>query len=311
MSPHTQQKIIPFILVGVALVACSPSVSVSTPAIPVTAAVIPYRTSTPAQIPSSDFGSEANLPTPTPATYVVAEGDTFFDIAARLGISQDALIAANPGIAPRLLTPGTILVLPQSGGTAAPVIPTPTPVALVVAEPDCYSTAAGELWCLVSVENTLSVNVENLTAAVRLLAADGKVIATLEATAPINLLARGESMPLVAYTSDPPEGWVAARSQLLTAFALDDDTNYYLPASLQAASIDLSANGLAATVQGSVEVQGGEAQTIWVLAVAYDESGNIVGFRRWESEGKTEFDFTVYSLGPEMADVKLLVEARP
>jgi hypothetical protein len=46
--------------------------------------------------------------------------------------------------------------------------------------------------------------------------------------------------------------------------------------------------------------------------VAYGEDGQVVGFRRWESAGdEDEFEFWVYSLGPEIARVELLVEARP
>lgn len=241
----------------------------------------------------------------------MVEGDTFFTIAARFEIDLDALMAANPGVDPRLLKPGTTLTLPSAGGPVSTGIPTPTPVALTIADPDCYSTTAGELWCLLNVENPLPVNVENPIAAVQLLSADGEVIATVETTPPLNLLPAGESMPLVAFVSDPPQGWVMARGQLLTAFALGVESDYYLAANIQGVSIDILDNGLAAKMQGSVEVQGGEAKTIWVLAVAYDGSGSVVGFRRWESEGETEFDFMLYSLGPKIVDTKLLVEARP
>jgi hypothetical protein len=63
-------------------------------------------------------------------------------------------------------------------------------------------------------------------------------------------------------------------------------------------------------VSGRVNIESGNAATIWVLAVAYDDAGNVIGVRRWESETETEFSFLVYSLGPEIADVDLLVEVR-
>jgi hypothetical protein len=61
------------------------------------------------------------------------------------------------------------------------------------------------------------------------------------------------------------------------------------------------------------KLTGGQgADLVWVLAVAYGEDGQVVGFRRWESAGdEDEFEFWVYSLGPEIARVELLVEARP
>ena len=56
---------------------------------------------------------------------------------------------------------------------------------------------------------------------------------------------------------------------------------------------------------------GEQTAEVWVLAMAYDAEGNVVGVRRWEGLGETQFDFWVFSLGPEIAEVKLLVEARP
>ena len=51
--------------------------------------------------------------------------------------------------------------------------------------------------------------------------------------------------------------------------------------------------------------------------VAYSADGQIVGFRRWEWQGSLKagsaqaFDFSVYSLGPAIARVEVIVEARP
>ncbi len=118
-------------------------------------------------------------------------------------------------------------------------------------------------------------------------------------------------MPLVAYSSSLPEEWRAARGQLLSAFSLAEESNYYLAATIQGSSFDISEDGLAARVVGRVEIQEGKAGAVWVLAVAYDAEGRMVGFRRWESEGETEFDFIVYSLGPDIVNVDLLVEVRP
>ncbi len=292
------------------LTACSLGVTSSPPTVGPTVVLFTYQTPTPTQLFPIESGADEDLSTPTPATYKVAEGDTLIGIATRLGISLDALRAANPGVEPRLLTPGMTLLLPAEGGTALPIIPTPTPVAVTMEEARCYASTAGELWCFVYIENNLPTAVENLTAAVHLLSADGEVISTLQATPPLNLLGPGEALPLVAYSPDLPGGWVAARGQLLSAYSLAAGSDYYLAAVIQGSNIDFSEDGLAASVAGRVEIQG-EAKTIWVLAVAYDDQGEIVGVRRWESAGETEFDFTVYSLGPAIADVDLLVEARP
>jgi hypothetical protein len=184
-------------------------------------------------------------------------------------------------------------------------------VPLIVGDPVCYLSAAAELWCFLAVSNPLDTAVENLTAVIQLLSSDGDVLETLDATPPLNLLAAGEAMPLVAYSPDPPEGWTTARGQLQSSYVLDPQSDYYLIAALEETNIDISPDRLAARVVGRVEIQGGEAGTLWVLALAYDDAGNVIGVRRWESQGQTDFDFRVYSLGPSIAEVGLLVEARP
>ena len=304
------QNIFSWVFVSLFIVACSPNKPEATATGGPTAVVIPFQTLTPVQIPSLSVDIDLNQPTSTPATYTVVSGDTFFSIAAQLNISLDALMAANPGVDPRLLTPETTLILPTANGTEVVSIPTPTPVSVTVGETKCYASAAGELWCFIQIENTLDLSVENLTAVVQLLAQDGSVLANLEAFPPINLLEAGNSMPLVAYTADPPKGWTVAHGQLLGAYSLSAGTDYYLVANIQDANIAISQDSLSANVTGRVEIQDGESGTIWVLALAYDAAGEIVGFRRWESEGATEFDTFVYSLGPEISTVDLLVEAR-
>ncbi len=67
----------------------------------------------------------AATPTPTTppsgnTTYVVQGGDTLFAIAARLGVSAQAIIAANGLTNPNLLFVGQQLIIPAPGATATP-----------------------------------------------------------------------------------------------------------------------------------------------------------------------------------------------
>lgn len=69
-------------------------------------------------------------PSPTPVTYTVQPGDTLFDIAIRLGIPLDGLMAANGLTDPDALAVGQVLVVPSleelSSGTAS-ATPHPAP----------------------------------------------------------------------------------------------------------------------------------------------------------------------------------------
>ncbi len=294
---------------GIWLAACSNVAGAATTA--PTQPLIPYQTSTIAPTATVAEATSA-LPAPTPQVYVVVSGDTLFAIAARYEITVEVLQAANPSVDPLLLSPGIELVIPVAGASSVPAIPSPTPVAAQLGAVDCYSSALGELWCFFSVQNANEQPLENLIGIVHLLSKDGEVLASLEAVPPLNVLVPGQTMPLVAYTSQPPRDWAAARGQLLSAYSLAPENDYYLDADLVGVDIEIAESGLSAHVIGQIQIGGEQAaKEPWVLAVAYDMDGKVVGMRRWASTGETEFDFWVYSLGPEIAQVDLLVEARP
>jgi LysM repeat protein len=281
--------------------------STAAPTVP----LIPFRTATAIRTAIPEQDVESPLASPTPKMYTVVEGDTFFSIAATLGISLDALMAANPSVDARLISPGTELLIPAVSAEGTPIssLPTPTPVPVGLGEPKCYSTAADELWCFLLVTNESDQTNENLAGFVHLLSAEGETLATTEAVAPLNILSPGNAMPLVAYLQDPPDDWITAGGQLLSAYVVPEGDVTYFDAHLQEIDVVISANGLSARVLGEVDTQ--SAEVIWVLAVAYDKNGEVVGVRRWDSSGENEFSFLVYSLGPKIADVQLLVEARP
>lgn len=293
------------------LVACNSAAGAATSTVLPTKALTEYFGST--QTPTLEVRETLVDPeqTPTPFIYTVVANDTFFSIAARFNISQDALIAANPGLNARALALGTQLIIP-TGNTVvqSTALPTITPVATNYGAPVCYSSTADELWCFVLVVNNGDEALENVTGFVQLRSPDGGVLDQMEAVPPLNVVPRGEQMPLVAYIEQAPDNWASAQAQVLTAFHLPQADDHYLRVN----SIDFqrtyAPSGLAARVQGSVDVEG-NPKLLWVLAVAYDAAGNVVGVRRWESAGDVAFDFWVYSLGPQIAEVELLAEARP
>jgi hypothetical protein len=92
----------------------------------------------------------------------------------------------------------------------------------------------------------------------------------------------------------------------------------YLPVIIINPLTEIASNGKTARVTGQVSLPGNvaEAKTVWVAAVAFDDAGRVVGFRRWEGSvlapgGSIPFDLTVSSLGSRVTRVELFVEARP
>ena len=78
-------------------------------------------------------------------------------------------------------------------------------------------------------------------------------------------------------------------------------------------------DGRSAQVQGQIflPAESKPASTLWLGAVAYSADDQIIGFRRWEWQGSLQpgavqlFNFSVYSLGPMIERVDVIVEARP
>jgi len=103
---------------------------------------VPTATSAPTKTPVAMSPTSAPSPTVTPLpsptrtatftpgplqTYVVRKGDTLSEIAARFGVSMQALAAANGITDPALIRPGQVLVIPQPGVTPPAVTSTATP----------------------------------------------------------------------------------------------------------------------------------------------------------------------------------------
>jgi hypothetical protein len=105
---------------------------------------------------------------------------------------------------------------------------------------------------------------------------------------------------------------------VLTAISIVPNDPRYLPAALNAVSTEVAADGQTARVTGQVSLSGNvAAKTGWVAAVAYDATGRVVGFRRWEWTGELTpggslpFDFVVSGFGSGMKRVEVFGEARP
>jgi len=313
------------LLVLLTLVACQPKATAT--AVAVSAA--PYQTEaatlTPTVIPAL---TEIILPTPTTYTYTVVQGDTFISIAQKAGITVQALQAANAGVSATALTVGTKLVIPT--GSPAPGEPTPTAAVLLVLQAHCWPEATGGLWCFGLLHNPYAETLENISAQFALVDAGGQQLDSQMVYGLLDILPPGASMPLAAHfpvhlqapvsgqATEPVQNQAGLRVQVVTAIRLLPGDTRYLPVSLVNTLVSVDASGLSAEVSGKVLLNGtGTANTVWVLASAYDADGNVVGVRRWtaatalSASAPMSFDFQVASVGPGIARVEFLAEARP
>ena len=295
------------------LAACGQKIT----ATPNPATAVPSKLATPTQTPNMiPILTRILLPTPTIFTYTVVAGDTLSSIAKRNGVSLEALLAANPGISPTALSLGTKLVIPAGG--QVPAEATPTAVPLPLRQAFCWPETSGGLWCFALVQNEYADTLENLSAQFALLDSNGQELANQVAYGLLDILPPGAAMPLAAHFPPPVTAGISAAVQILTANRILPGDARYLPASLDNTLVSVEASGRSAVVTGRALMTGtGTANTLWILATAFDATGNVVGVRRWESgtalsaAAPVPFDFQVSSLGPAISRVEFLAEARP
>jgi LysM repeat protein len=295
---------------------------VGIPNVPLT----PYVTSTSgpaeptgmAQTPEGLVAAETPLPSPTPFTYTVKAGDTISSIALKFGVSMDDLQAANPEISPNAMSIGQVIKIPSNPDNLSGE-PTPTPAPFTVQQIGCHPTADKGMWCFVLVHNDLPDLLENVSAQITLVDANNAALASQTALLPLNILPPDTSLPMTVYF--PPDVPISAKPQvqILTAIRLLPGDERYLPATVNNTLVQVDADGLSAHVNGQILLPANtkNASQVWVAATAYDESGDVVGVRRWEwkdglaAGGSLPFEFMLSSLGGKISRVDFAVEARP
>jgi LysM repeat protein len=299
------------------LTACSPQ---RPPSPPSAVNVTPFLTSTrsPSQTPDILVVAETALPTPTPFTYTVQQGDTISSIALEFGVSIDDLQAANPEISPNAMAVGLVIKIPSQPDNPSGE-PTPTAVPFTIQQVECYRTTDRGLWCFVLAHNDFPDFMENVTAQVTLVNAEGATLASQTALLPLNILPPNASLPLtVFFPTEIPLG-AKPHVQVLTAIRLLPNDERYLPATINNTLVQVNADGHSARVNGHVLLPGDAkaASQVWVTGTAYDEAGRMVGVRKWESNAglspgrSLPFEFMVSSLGGRIERVEFAVEARP
>lgn len=255
------------------------------------------------------------LPTSTPTLYTVKLNDTLTGIARKFNITLEEIITANPSVDSQALIVGQILVIPLQQIVGFEPSATPWPVS--IHQTHCYPNQDGSLWCLVLLKNVNTDSLQNLAVQINLLDSTGKVVNEKTTFPPLDLLPSGKVTVLGALFSGPIPVGYKIQTQIQSASILPSADGLYLPVHLQNYLAQVDWAGISAVVSGQVflDEKSDPAEQIRILAVAYDRSGKVIGFRLWESNDHLShgdvlsFEFGVTSLGPEIDHIDLLVEA--
>ena len=286
------------------------------------AAITPYSSPTPSETPETkhvNLVTPTKLPTPTstPVIYTIVVGDTMLAIAMQHGIGLEDLQAANPEVNARLLVIGTELVIPLGENVPSnPITATPIPINLT--SENCYSAPDGII-CFILVRNDRPRPMENISAQVILYGESGAIITEGVAIGAVNRLPANEELPLVVFFPGRYSTEVKALTNVLTAQPVPNNDDRYLNAWLEVDEVIISGAGLQAEVSGSIGLPAKSlpGNLAWILVVAYDNDGRVVGIRKEEQFGRFEpgssrnFVIDVFSLDTSITEVKTFVEVRP
>jgi hypothetical protein len=102
----------------------------------------------------------------------------------------------------------------------------------------------------------------------------------------------------------------------VSALAVAGGKARYLQADLELQETRIAPDGYRAVVKGNVILPDRKpAGVIWLAVVAYGAGGEVVGMRKWEAGELANkivpFEVAVFSLGPMIDHLEVLVEARP
>jgi hypothetical protein len=185
-------------------------------------------------------------------------------------------------------------------------------------EPACYPDPLGGLNCLALIHNQGEETLENPAVSFRLTSKDDGSESEMVVFAPLNLLPAGSHLPvLVSFPTPVPEVY-DLQVQIDSWLPTMPDDDRYAETEIVDSQIRISEDYPLAYVEGeiNVETENRELASLWLLAIAFDEAGNPVGFRRWEAAlpltntQNIAFKTIVYSLGPDIDKVELMAEAR-
>ena len=297
-----------FALTGI--VSCTPKADTEPQRAPTLAGSLqPYQTPSPSAVPltATPIPTRTPLPTPTPHIYIVQSGDTMGSIALEFGFDIGDLVNANPDVSPSAMSIGQEIVIPSDKPET--VITAVEPLQIPFANPNCYATLSGGIWCFVLAQNNTGNVVEGISFDVQLYDGTGDLVASQTAFPLLDRLPVDETTPALVYFDSAPTEY-QAYAELLTAFEGDAIDENYPAANLTGVLTQIAWDGNSAQVSGEVLVDG-EAKRIWVVATAFDAADQVVGVRRWDSDtGGQSFEITVASLGPEIVRVTLSAEAK-
>jgi LysM repeat protein len=211
--------------------------------------------------------------------YVIQEGDTLLGVAARYGISLDAIRLANPDLKPELLQIGQQLIMPPPTSDNQPLglLPVSTPIPVTIGNTAWYTTPTGGLWFVGEVMNETDFSVENVRVGVTVYDREGSVTAQADGWAAADVLATGEKAPFGMLFGPEVAEMATYDTYLLSSEPVTRDGfwNTDLTITESAGALEGQVYHLSGTVRNDGDVRTDE---VTLVATLYDANGRVTGF---------------------------------
>ena len=267
-----------------------------------TATLTPTPVHTATQLPS---------PTSTPRSHSVKLGETLGGIALIYNVSLDGILSINPEVNPNAMTVGMTILIPAATQIPGNQTPFPTPISMPVTDLNCLADSAKGVWCFGLIENITESILESVVVNVNLADQQATALFSQNSLLPLNVLFPDEKLPFAVYFSpEMPEPFQFS-AQFSSSIPLDVAVNQYQRVEIRDQQFTMNDPSIA-RVSGNFELPENTSQ-IWVVAIALNDSSEIIGLRKWESTEPESgvFEFNLYAVSGQIAEVQVFAEAQP
>lgn len=247
----------------------------------ITPTFTPRATSTPR--PATPIATPTPTITPTPVIYVIQAGDTLLDIAINFDRTPEEIQEANGITDPRYLQIGQPLIIPPPKLSPEDTpTPTPTPPVLVVKAINFQETRQGTLWCLGEVSNPGSDLLSEVVVEAALLDGAGVVLARADAYTQLDVIQPKQAVPFAILFDQPPSSFAQYQVIIVSGAPISDQSRYYFD--LETFDVFGSPEGASTyRLAGQLRnVGGSDAESIRLVAVAYDKDNRVLAQRQAE-----------------------------
>ncbi len=239
----------------------------------------PRPTATPR--PVTPIASPTPTITPTPTIYTVQAGDTLLKIAIQFERTTEAIQEANGIVDPRFLQIGQELIIPPpETNPEAPPTPTPTPPPLTVEAINFQKTRQGTLWGLGEVRNPGDEYLTEVVVEASLFDGAGVLLAREASFTQLDVIPPQQAVPFALLFESPPADFAQYQVVAVSGLPLSPEARYYFD--LEIFDLNGSPAGAATyRLEGKLRNSGpSDAEAIRLVAVAYDEAGQVLAQRQ-------------------------------